>query len=355
MSTVHVVVPDGIDDPERPSGGNAYDRQICRGLEALGWSVHEHAVPGTWPRPDAAARAALAAVVAGLPDGAVVMLDGLVASSVPQVLVPEARRLRLVILVHMPLGLDRAAGETAEARAAECAVLSAAVAVITTSRWTESWLLDRYPLRPGLVHVAEPGVDGAGLAPGTAAGGELICVAAVTQPKGHDVLVAALASVMDLPWRCTCVGDLDRDAGFVDRLRRQVRDSGLGDRVRFTGARTGADLDAAYAGADVLVLASRAETYGMVVTEALARGLPVIATAVGGLPEALGRGAGGSRPGLLVPAEDPAALAAALRCWLDEPGLRQRLRVAAHERRMTLSDWSATSLRIWGVLAEVAA
>ena len=175
----------------------------------------------------------------------------------------------------------------------------------------------------------------------------------MTPAKGHDVLVAALTRIADLPWRCVCVGSLDRDPGFVDRLRREVRGGGLGDRVRFVGARTGADLDAAYAGADLLVLASRAETYGMVVTEALARGLPVVATAVGGLPEALGRSPGG-RPGLLVPADDPAALAAALRCWLDEPGVRQRLRAAVQDRRATLSGWSATSERIRRVLAEVA-
>ena len=125
--------------------------------------------------------------------------------------------------------------------------------------------------------------------------------------------------------------------------------------MRFTGALAGPDLDAAYAAADVLVLASRAETYGMVVTEALARGLPVVATDVGGLPEALGGGADGDRPGLLVPAGDPAALAAALRSWLGDSDLRRRLRLAAQERRATLAGWSATSERLACVLAGVAA
>ena len=82
-------------------------------------------------------------------------------------------------------------------------------------------------------------------------------------------------------------------------------DSGLGDRVRFAGPRTGADLERSYAAADVLVLASRAETYGMVVTEALARGLPVVAAEVGGLTEALGHGADGMRPGAARPARRP--------------------------------------------------
>ena len=103
MTAVHVVVPEGIDDPGRPSGGNAYDRRVCDGLAGLGWAVHVHAVPGSWPRPDPTALAALAAAVGRIPDGAVVLLDGLVASTAPDVLVPQASRLRLVALVHLSL------------------------------------------------------------------------------------------------------------------------------------------------------------------------------------------------------------------------------------------------------------
>jgi len=114
------------------------------------------------------------------------------------------------------------------------------------------------------------------------------------------------------------VGTVDLDPGYVDRLARQAREAGIGDRVRFTGSLTGADLDVAYAAADALVLASRAETYGMVVTEALAHGLPVLTADVGGLTEALGHSDDGIRPGLLVPPEDPAALGAAIRGWLGD-------------------------------------
>ena len=355
MTAVHVIVPDGIDDLALPSGGNAYDRRICGGLAAIGWTVHEHAVPGFWPQPDKAARAIFTDVVAGIPDGAVVLLDGLVASTSPEVLVPESNRLRLVVLVHMPLGDGPAGDEVADARTRERAVLSAAAAVVTTSTWTRGRLLDRHALRPGRVHVALPGADAAGLAPGTAAGGELLCVAAVTPHKGHDVLLAALATVTELPWRCVLVGTLNRDPGFADHLRRQAREDGIGDRVRFAGSLTGNDLDVAYAAADALVLASRAETYGMVVTEALARGLPVIATDVGGLREALGRGADGSRPGLLVQPGDPEALAGALSGWLADADLRRHLRHAAQERRVALPGWSSTTVRISKVLAEVAA
>jgi glycosyltransferase involved in cell wall biosynthesis len=351
VTAVHVVVPDGIDDPARPSGGNAYDRQVCRGLAEIGWPVHVHAVPGSWPRPDAAAYAALAGVVQRIPDGAVALLDGLVASTAPDVLVPQARRLRLVALVHMPLGHGTADGD---ARSREGAVLSAAASVVTTSAWSRRTLLELYSLPGDRVHVAEPGVDAAGLAPGTETAGALLCVAAVIPGKGHDMLLDALATITDLSWDCLCVGSLDRDPAFAESLRRRLLDDGLGDRVRFPGPRIGPDLDRSYVSADLLVLASRAETYGMVVTEALARGLPVVAADVGGVAEALGHGAGGIRPGLLVPPDDPAALAAALRAWLGDAELRLAWRRAARERRASLSGWSTTTSVLAGVLAGAA-
>jgi glycosyltransferase involved in cell wall biosynthesis len=345
---VHVIVPEGIDDPARPSGGNTYDRQVCRGLAALGWAVHQHAVPGAWPRAGETGHAALARAVGRIPDDAVVLLDGLIASSAPDVLVPEARRLRQVVLVHMPLGHRTPDGEV---RAREREVVAAAVAVVTTSAWARQRLLELYALRPDRVQVAEPGVDAAGLAPGTAAGEALLCVAAVTPEKGHDVLLDGLAVAADLSWRCACVGSLDREPEFADDVRRATRMKGLGDRVRFQGPRTGAELDRAYAAADLLVLASHAETYGLVVTEALARGLPVLAADVGGVTEALGHGESGTRPGLLVPPGDPTALGAALRAWLGDAALRGRLRRAARERRASLRGWPATASILAGVLA----
>jgi glycosyltransferase involved in cell wall biosynthesis len=348
MTAVHVIVPEGIDDPGRPSGGNTYDRRICEGLRARGWPVRVHEVAGSWPQPDADARRGLAGAVAGIPAGAVALVDGLVASTAPEPLVPATARLRLVVLVHMPLG---AGADDEPARAREREALSAAAAVVTTSRWARRLVVGLYGLPPERVHVAEPGVDPADPAPGTPTAGALLCVAAVTPGKGHDVLLDALAPMADLPWWCRCVGSLDRDPAYAERLRRRVARGGLRDRMAFPGPAAGSDLDRSYAGADLLVLPSRAETYGMVVTEALARGLPVVAADVGGVPEALGRGADGTRPGALVPSGDPAALGAALRAWLGDAALRRTWRRAARERRASLPRWSATTSVVAGVLA----
>jgi glycosyltransferase involved in cell wall biosynthesis len=322
LSTVHVVLPNDIDDPSAPSGGNVYDRRVLDGLAGRGWTVVEHAAAGTWPTPSAAERDALARTVAALPDDALVLVDGLVGSAVPDVLVPQGGRLRLVPLVHMPIG-----------GAGEAAVFAAARAVITTSPWTR--------VEAPNVHVAVPGADPAPLAPGSDTGAHLLCVAPVSPHKGHDLLVEALATIPE-PYECVCVGSLTRDPSFVAGLRAPPA-------VRFLGPRTGADLDAAYAAADLLVHPSRGETYGMVVTEALARGLPVVATAVGGLPDALGEAPDGSVPGLLVPPEDPGALAAALRRWLTDADLRARLRRSAVARRETLTGWDVTA----GIVADV--
>src|SRR5947209_5133440 len=177
MRAVHFVVPDGIDDPNRPSGGNTYDRRLCRELGSIAWAVHEHPVGGFWTTPGEAALGSLQHTVQLIPDDAVVLLDGLIASAAPDVLVPQAARLRVVVLVHMPFGHRRPDEEVLQQ---ERAVLSAAAAVVTTSAWTRGRLIELYELAAHRVHVAQPGVDAAALASGTAAGGSLLCVAAVT-------------------------------------------------------------------------------------------------------------------------------------------------------------------------------
>ena len=160
MGSVHVVLPNDIDDPATPSGGNTYDRRVCRGLAAAGWTVREHAAPGGWPRPTPAERAGLAAVLASVPDNDLVLIDGLVASAVPEVLAPHAARLRLAVLMHMPLADD-----------AERAALSTAVTVVTTSEWTRRRLIDLYGLPAARVSVATPGVDPAPVTAASESGG----------------------------------------------------------------------------------------------------------------------------------------------------------------------------------------
>ncbi|MEU2280359.1 glycosyltransferase family 4 protein [Streptomyces sp. NPDC013178] len=355
LRSVHFVMPGGVDDPANPSGGNAYDRRVCLDLAGFGWQVHKHPVAGEWPRPEAAARTELARTLSELPDGTVVLMDGLVACGVPEIIVPEAERLRLAVLVHLPLGDETglAPEVAAQLDAKEREVLRAVPAVVATSDWAVRRLVSHHGLAPEKVHVAAPGADIAPLASGTDGVSRLLCVAAVTPRKGQHRLVEALAAVTELPWSCVCVGGLGQDPEYVDHLRGLIKKYGLQDRLELAGPKAGAELDAAYAAADLMVLTSYAETYGMAVTEALARGIPVLATDVGGLPEAVGRAPDGGVPGILVPPEDPAALAAELRGWFGEADVRRRLKAAARGRRAALNGWASTAQSLAGVLGRL--
>ncbi|NQW71582.1 MAG: glycosyltransferase family 4 protein [Actinobacteria bacterium] len=353
VNVVHVVVPEGIDDATRPSGGNTYDRQLIDTLRTQGFAIVETAVAGSWPFPPATALEALARTLSAVADGSVVLLDGLVASASSDVLVPHASRLRLVILMHMPLGSEP--GALASVKVAERVSLTAATAVITTSTWTRRWLIDHYGMPPGSVHVAEPGVEPSEVASVSAHGGRLICVAAVVPHKGQDILVEALARLTRREWDCRFVGSDTLDPGFVARLRRGIQETDLADRIQFVGPLVGAALASTYASADLLVAPSRTDTYGMVVSEALAHGTPVVATTVGGLPSTLGIVEERGRPGILVPPDDPMLLAEALRTWLDDDSVRRRLRELALDRRRTLSPWTSTARDVSHVLRGVAA
>ncbi|MGW0823259.1 glycosyltransferase family 4 protein [Streptomyces sp. NPDC002845] len=355
LRSVHFVMPGGVDDLATPSGGNAYDRRICLDLAGFGWQVRKHLLDGSWPRPAEAARAELARTLRELPDGTVVLLDGLVACGVPEIIVPEAERLSLAVLVHLPLG-DETGLEpqvAAELDAKERATLRAVSAVVATSDWAVRRLVSHHGLAPDRVHVAAPGADIAPLASGTDGVSRLLCVAAVTPRKGQHRLVEALATVTDLPWSCVCVGGLHQDPDYVGELRALIKEFGLEDRLHLVGPQAGAELDASYAAADLMVLTSYAETYGMAVTEALARGIPVLATDVGGLPEAVGRAPDGGVPGILVPPENPAAIAAELRGWFEEADVRRRLKAAARGRRAALDGWAATARSLAGVLGRL--
>ncbi|MCY9783457.1 glycosyltransferase family 4 protein [Nocardiopsis sp. EMB25] len=339
MTVAFVVPPPGV-----PSGGNTYNARIAAELGALGRPVRRIEVPGSWPRPGPADREGLGRELARLPDGAGVLMDGLVACGVPEVLSPHADRLRIVTLVHLPLADETglSPGVAADLDARERAVLGM-TGVVATSRWAARRLADHHGL--ARVHHVAPGTDPAPLAPGADGVSRLLCVASVTPRKGHDLLLDALSRLDEPTWECVCVGPVGRGA-YADRVRALAEASG----ARLSGALTGADLESAYAAADLVVLPSRAETFGMAVTEALARGVPVVAARVGGVPEALGRGPGGDRPGILVDPEDADALGEALRRWLTDPRLRERLRTSARRRRSQLAGWRETARAMGAVL-----
>src|SRR5262249_39819558 len=284
---VHVVVPEGFDNPGQPTGGNIYDRRVCAGLAEAGWEVLVATVATAWPVPGSGARADLARILSGIPDGETVLIDRPIASPAAAQPLPHTGRPPMTVLLHMPLARPPHTRETASAGRPGGAVPGGAGGVRVTGEGPRRQVLTRYEIPACRVHVARPGADRVAV-PARPVRGQLICVGVLGRHKGQDLLVEALAGLADRDWHCVLAGPFDRDPDFVEQLQTRITHLGYGHRVRLTGVLIGAALSHAYTTADLLVAPSRSETYGMTVTEALAHGLPVIAAAVGGLPEALG-------------------------------------------------------------------
>ncbi|KXS37315.1 MAG: group 1 glycosyl transferase [Halomonadaceae bacterium T82-2] len=329
-------------DPGQLTGGYVYDARIVEALRHQGWQVEVVGLEGRFPEPDAAAGQALDTALADCPNGARVVIDGLAMGGLPEIVAQHAPRLDITALVHHPLadetGLD--AAQCTRFRISETRALAAVNRVIVTSPFTARRLAD-FKVGAERIRVIEPGVERPPMPPRRAAyhtgPARLLCVATITPRKGHDVLVEALAGLADRDWQCDCIGGLDRDVAHVEHVRERIAAHGLSERVHLLGERPPHALAKAYAAADLFVLPSHYEGYGMVISEALAHGLPVLTTTGGALAHTLPEGAG-----LQVPPGDPAALAEALTRWLDDAALRDTLLDGAREAGQALPDWNTT-------------
>ncbi|MFQ5972730.1 MAG: glycosyltransferase family 4 protein [Alphaproteobacteria bacterium] len=346
---VHFLVAGPLD---QQTGGYRYDRRVIGGLESVGLAVNVHELAGRFPDPDAAARGSVADALAMVATGGLAVIDSLCLAAADSAMEHGADRVRVVALVHHPASREtglplKVAHRLAEA---ERATLGAAARVIATSEHTAGILATEYGVPRAAIGVVAPGVDPAPLAAGSGEGAlTLLTVGSVVPRKGHRGLLRALAPLRHLDWRLECHGSLSRHRANAAAVKSLVARLGLGDRVRLRGE-TGDDvLAAAYHGADLFVLASHYEGYGMVIDEALARGLPVVASAGGAVPEIAPEDAT-----LLVPPGDVAALSEALGRAIGEPSLRATLAAGARRRRRELRGWHVSVDRFRSELVKVA-
>jgi glycosyltransferase involved in cell wall biosynthesis len=342
------------------SGGNVYNAALAAELTALGADVETCPLDGDWPGGSAGDRRRLARLVRTAAAGSVTLVDSLLACGAPDELeAAAAAGQRVWILLHMPMR---------EHPERERRALQAAAGVICTSRSAAAGIRARHGLDG--IRVALPGTAPAALAAGSLSAGSgvphFIAVAALLPNKDQALLLAALSRLTDLPWTASLIGSDTADPAYAAQLRTEVDRLGLTRRVSIPGELRGPALDAEWGAADLSLLISRAETYGLVVTESLARGVPVLVREGTGAVEALAAGTLNGGPSGLPADEvpeseppgaavglgtDPAPLADLLRRWLSEPGLRQRWRDAAGAARGRLPGWDATARTVLESLA----
>lgn len=334
---------------DTPTGGYAYDRRMLAALPAHGIAIAPLALGAGFPFPaPAEVERALAALAATAP-GTVLLVDGLALGVLPKARL-EALGRPLVGLVHHPLALEAGLDPTMKARlaASERAALSACRAVIVSSPLTARLLAADYGVPPQAITLAYPGTEPA---PRAAADGDpprLLAIGSVIPRKGYDVLLDALAGLGDLAFRLTIIGSLTLDPKTAAAIAARAAAFPEG-RVRLLGACPEAAVEAAFAQADLFVHPALFEGYGMVLAEALRRGLPVIATTGGAAAETVPDGAG-----LKVPPGNVPALRDAVRLAITDVALRRRLADAAFAAGRDLPSWADGARAIAARLLQVA-
>ena len=317
------------------SGGNRYDDELVTALTGLGIEVSERFVEGPWPLPTDEDRAALAELLQSAP---VWLIDNILASAAPDaVAAAVAGGHRVTVLVHYFPSDDPAhsQGERAELASSEGAAIQAASAVVATSTWTAGELARRYGRDD--VRVAVPGVAPAPLALGAPERPHFLWIGRVTATKDPLTCVEALIRVRDHAWTARLVGPDDLDPVLAGRVRRRIDEAGMADRIELTGQQHGTELAATWHRTDLLIHTARTEPYGMVITEAIARGIPSI------VPEHTGAAEAQQGAGAQFPAGDVGALTTVLDDWLTHPDPRTTWSSAARYRRERLPTWRDTA------------
>ena len=342
-------IPGNID---LPTGGYMYDRRVLALLAQFGIAVRHLQLPGSFPDPSSRDLEEVARLLAATPPGEVAMIDGLAYGAMPTAVIEHARA-PIVALVHHPLCLEAGLSEERRRtlRALETDALAVAKRIVVTSRITAQTLAADFAVPRSKITIAEPGTDPAPRAAGSAGKPlHLLSVGAIVPRKACDLLVRALGALRDVDWCLTIAGPTDRSPEALAALRAAIDTTALGDRITLAGAVASERLAALYAEADVFVMASLYEGYGMVLAEAMARGLPIVCTIGGAAAETVP-----DEAALKVSPGDEAALALAIRRVLDDTGLRCRLADASWTAGQNLPRWEDAARIIAGVIKEVAA
>lgn len=341
-------------DLSAPTGGYAYDRRIIQGLESLGWQIQLISLGDGYPFPDSTQIELAGSLLQGLTEDIPMVIDGLALGVLPDLAAEIAKRHPLIALIHHPLAFEfgLSDAEIQLLQQSETQALQQVAQVVANSPTTARDLNQHYGVPLNIIEVILPGTDCIHRLEkitqtkiGHSGPVHLLSVGSIIPRKGFHHLIAALEPLAHLPWTLSIAGDTSRNTAAYARLIMDIKHFHLEDRVEVLGAVSDQEIETQYAKADVFVLPSLFEGYGMVYAEAMAHGLPIIATTAGAIPDTVPQEAG-----LLVTPGDIPALTAALKTLIQDAPYRARLASGALKVASQQPTWEHAVQRFSAVL-----
>lgn len=324
-------------DATQKTGGYIYEYELLQALRRNGREVRHLELASGFPDPTSAETAAAIETMASLPPDMPLIIDGLVFGSIDTAGLAKVKA-PIVAMIHHPLGLETGLPKdrSEQLLKREADNLALAQAVLVPSPHTARILVNAFNVPEEKITIALPGFRPADPIKRPLSPPLILSVGLLAERKGHDILVAALAQIRDLPWQAQIVGKT-HDHEVETRLRRQIEALDLMDRVKLTGLLADAEVIDLYRQATIFALATRYEGYGIVLGEALLHGLPIVTCRTGAVPDTVPEGAG-----ILVPVDDAPKFGDALRHLLTHEDDRLRIASTAADAGRNLPSWDDT-------------
>ena len=337
-------------DINLPTGGYRYDKEIINAWENSGVEVELISLEGNYPFPSEKEKQSAIDSIKDFPKADIAIVDGLLGGASPNFLKALSQRMPVSALIHHPLCLENGLdADTAKGlETSERHGLEFVENIVTTSPATAKTVAKLFNFDATKIHTVLPGVTRAEISRGSQNSTvNLLCVGSLIERKGHRFLLEALSQLNHLDWRLDCYGSTDFDTKLFAELTKMLETSEHSDKIKFHGAVSDTTLEAAYLNADIFVLPSLYEGYGMVYAEAIVRGLPIIATRAGAIPQTVPETCG-----ILVEPENIEMLKQAIEELISDKELREQYRKAAIREEPNFPTWQKSAHQFAAILKE---
>ena len=338
-------------DINLPTGGYRYDREIISAWKASNINVKLVSLEGNYPFPSEADKTSAIKAISNFPYGDIAVVDGLLGGVSPDFLKALSKHMPVVALIHHPLclenGLDNTTAKMLEA--SERKGLEFVSSIITTSDTTAQTAQSLFGFDTSNIHSVPPGVDRVAKSKGSGSNTvHLLCIGSVIARKGHKYLIQALAKLKHLNWKLDCYGNTEFDPELFTEITQLIADEGLSQKIKFHGTVSDKRLEEAYHMADIFVLPSLYEGYGMVYAEAIIRGIPVIGTTAGAIPKTVPKTCG-----ILVEPENIKMLTDALNQLITDKKIRLEFAEGARKSEPNFPTWEGSAHKFAHILRKL--